>query len=186
VHFSKDQSTEYKTTQYFRQPHFSRFLSFLPFLLYINLSFSAMASTDPNAEKQEPKVEQQEAASNVNMPNGMTLTVEELYDKDKFDLSTMEPGDVFQLLQYVLFSLSSHQRFHPFPSQNITARYNPLSLFVIFPAILFPMPACLPPSFIFSFLNYNQILFPLFTVPLIFCSFFFHLSLPLMNALFTN
>ncbi|KAI9254033.1 hypothetical protein BY458DRAFT_334297 [Sporodiniella umbellata] len=28
-----------------------------------------------------------------------TLTVEELYDKDKFDLSTMEPGDVFQLLQ---------------------------------------------------------------------------------------
>jgi H+-transporting ATPase len=30
-----------------------------------------------------------------------TLTVEELYDKDKFDLSTMEPGDVFQLLQYV-------------------------------------------------------------------------------------
>lgn len=30
-----------------------------------------------------------------------TLTVEELYDKEKFDLSTMEPGDVFQLLQYV-------------------------------------------------------------------------------------
>lgn len=63
-----------------------------------------MASTDPNAEKQEPKVEQQQDASNVNMPNGMSLTVEELYDKDKFDLSTMEPGDVFQLLQYVLFS----------------------------------------------------------------------------------
>lgn len=27
------------------------------------------------------------------------LTVEELYDKDKYDLSTMEPGDVFVLLQ---------------------------------------------------------------------------------------
>jgi hypothetical protein len=61
-----------------------------------------MASTDPSAEKQEPKVEQQQPASNVDMPNGMSLTVEELYDKDKFDLSTMEPGDVFQLLQYVL------------------------------------------------------------------------------------
>lgn len=60
-----------------------------------------MASTDPSAEKQEPKVEQQQPASNVDMPNGMSLTVEELYDKDKFDLSTMEPGDVFQLLQYV-------------------------------------------------------------------------------------
>jgi hypothetical protein len=34
-----------------------------------------------------------------NVPNGMSLTVEELYDKDKHDLSTMEPGDVFQLLQ---------------------------------------------------------------------------------------
>lgn len=61
-----------------------------------------MASTDPSAEKQEPKVDQQQSpAEKVDMPNGMTLTVEELYDKDKFDLSTMEPGDVFQLLQYV-------------------------------------------------------------------------------------
>ncbi|KAI9485758.1 MAG: hypothetical protein EXX96DRAFT_546374 [Benjaminiella poitrasii] len=34
--------------------------------------------------------------------NLTTLTVEELYDKEKFDLSTMEPGDVFELLQYVL------------------------------------------------------------------------------------
>lgn len=33
--------------------------------------------------------------------NLTSLTVEELYDKDKFDLSTMEPGDIFELLQYV-------------------------------------------------------------------------------------
>ncbi|KAI8576066.1 hypothetical protein K450DRAFT_258733 [Umbelopsis ramanniana AG] len=66
-----------------------------------------MASTDPNAEKQEPKVEQQDAATNVNVPNGMSLTVEELYDKDKFDLSTMEPGDVFQLLQTTTEGLTS-------------------------------------------------------------------------------
>ncbi|KAI9252285.1 hypothetical protein BDA99DRAFT_177671 [Phascolomyces articulosus] len=31
--------------------------------------------------------------------NVKTLTVEELYDKDKYDLSTMEPDDVLQLLQ---------------------------------------------------------------------------------------
>lgn len=35
--------------------------------------------------------------------NLTSLTVEELYDKDKFDLSTMEPGDIFELLQYVSF-----------------------------------------------------------------------------------
>lgn len=34
--------------------------------------------------------------------NITTLTVEELYDKDKFDLSTMEQGDVLTLLQYVI------------------------------------------------------------------------------------
>ncbi|KAG2186637.1 hypothetical protein INT44_002861 [Umbelopsis vinacea] len=68
-----------------------------------------MASTDPNAEKQEPKVEQQQDATNVNVPNGMSLTVEELYDKDKFDLSTMEPGDVFQLLQTTTEGLTSNE-----------------------------------------------------------------------------
>ena len=36
-----------------------------------------------------------------------SLTVEELYDKDKFDLSTMEQGDVLALLQYVSFHLFS-------------------------------------------------------------------------------
>ncbi|GAB5589001.1 hypothetical protein Unana1_03901 [Umbelopsis nana] len=68
-----------------------------------------MASTDPSAEKQEPKVEQQQPASNVDMPNGMSLTVEELYDKDKFDLSTMEPGDVFQLLQTTTDGLTNEE-----------------------------------------------------------------------------
>lgn len=29
------------------------------------------------------------------------ITVEDLYDKDKYDLSTMEQQDVMQLLQYV-------------------------------------------------------------------------------------
>lgn len=33
------------------------------------------------------------------LPPMQHLTVEELYDKDKYDLSTMEPGDVFVLLQ---------------------------------------------------------------------------------------
>lgn len=30
------------------------------------------------------------------------ITVEDLYDKEKYDLSTMEQQDVMQLLQYVL------------------------------------------------------------------------------------
>ncbi|KAG0173079.1 plasma membrane H+-ATPase [Apophysomyces sp. BC1034] len=38
-----------------------------------------------------------------------SLTVEELYDKDKFDLSTMEPGDVFQLLQTTPEGLTSDE-----------------------------------------------------------------------------
>jgi H+-transporting ATPase len=28
-----------------------------------------------------------------------TLTVEEMYDKEKYDLSTMEQGDVFKMLE---------------------------------------------------------------------------------------
>lgn len=36
---------------------------------------------------------------NGEAPAIQQLTVEELYDKDKYDLSTMEPGDVFVLLQ---------------------------------------------------------------------------------------
>jgi hypothetical protein len=33
------------------------------------------------------------------------ITVEDLYDKEKYDLSTMEQQDVMQLLQYVFFDL---------------------------------------------------------------------------------
>lgn len=148
-----------------------------------------MASTDPNAEKQEPKVEQQQDASNVNMPNGMSLTVEELYDKDKFDLSTMEPGDVFQLLQYVYYSavcslllfflyyttLLHFTLYFPPPlllSKYIRTRKIPYPYLLIFPAILFPFTLLH-----ILFLNYNQNLFPLCAIPLIFCSFFFHVSL---------
>jgi len=33
------------------------------------------------------------------------ITVEDLYDKEKYDLSTMEQQDVMQLLQYVFKTL---------------------------------------------------------------------------------
>jgi hypothetical protein len=38
------------------------------------------------------------------------ITVDDLYDKDKYDLSTMEQEDVMQLLQYVFFSLLGIKR----------------------------------------------------------------------------
>ncbi|ORZ25401.1 hypothetical protein BCR42DRAFT_7216 [Absidia repens] len=41
--------------------------------------------------------------------NLQSLTVEELYDKDKYDLSTMEPGDVFELLQTTSNGLTSDE-----------------------------------------------------------------------------
>ncbi|CAO3634728.1 unnamed protein product [Mucor hiemalis] len=41
--------------------------------------------------------------------NLTSLTVEELYDKDKFDLSTMEPGDIFELLQTSSEGLTSDE-----------------------------------------------------------------------------
>ncbi|CAO3615682.1 unnamed protein product [Cunninghamella blakesleeana] len=41
--------------------------------------------------------------------NLQSLTVEELYDKDKYDLSTMEPGDVFVLLQTSKDGLTSDE-----------------------------------------------------------------------------
>lgn len=34
------------------------------------------------------------------------ITVEDLYDKEKYDLSTMEQQDVMHLLQYVFFLTS--------------------------------------------------------------------------------
>lgn len=45
-------------------------------------------------------ISDQPVAQKANISGNLTsLTVEELYDKDKYDLSTMEPGDIFQLLQ---------------------------------------------------------------------------------------
>lgn len=37
------------------------------------------------------------------------ITVEDLYDKEKYDLSTMEQQDVMQLLQYVFKTVYSYQ-----------------------------------------------------------------------------
>jgi H+-transporting ATPase len=45
-------------------------------------------------------ISDQPVPQKANISGNLTsLTVEELYDKDKYDLSTMEPGDIFQLLQ---------------------------------------------------------------------------------------
>lgn len=49
------------------------------------------------------KIEQPETATKQQIDGNITsLTVEELYDKDKYDLSTMELEDVTSLLQYVI------------------------------------------------------------------------------------
>ncbi|CAO3639838.1 unnamed protein product [Cunninghamella blakesleeana] len=42
-------------------------------------------------------------------PDMKALTVEELYDKEKFDLSTMEPGDIFTLLRTSSDGLSTEE-----------------------------------------------------------------------------
>ncbi|KAG0744730.1 hypothetical protein G6F57_008084 [Rhizopus arrhizus] len=49
---------------------------------------------------------------NQNVSAIQHLTVEELYDKDKYDLSTMEPGDVFILLQTSQDGLTSEEAAH--------------------------------------------------------------------------
>lgn len=58
-------------------------------------------TNNPTRHRQDD-IEQEKDTQESNN-NGLTpiqhLTVEELYDKDKYDLSTMEPGDVFTLLQ---------------------------------------------------------------------------------------
>jgi hypothetical protein len=45
--------------------------------------------------------ENKKAATTVDIPENAvkTLTVEDMYDKEKYDLSTMEPGDVFKMLE---------------------------------------------------------------------------------------
>ena len=50
------------------------------------------------AEEQQ----QQQQKSNAKASGDLhQITVEDLYDKDKYDLSTMEQQDVMQILQYV-------------------------------------------------------------------------------------
>ncbi|CEJ04832.1 Putative Plasma membrane (H) ATPase [Rhizopus microsporus] len=65
-----------------------------------------------------------------------TLTVEELYDKEKFDLSTMEPGDVFQLLQTSSNGLTSDEaarRIEKFGRNRIESKeVNPILQFLGF------------------------------------------------------
>lgn len=64
------------------------------------------AKNGPGDKVQEGTIEMKPEVTNEkslhngrDLPDIKTLTVEELYDKDKYDLSTMEPGDVFVLLQ---------------------------------------------------------------------------------------
>jgi hypothetical protein len=49
------------------------------------------------------EVEQQQQQPHAKVTGDFhNITVEDLYDKEKYDLSTMEQQDVMQLLQYVL------------------------------------------------------------------------------------
>lgn len=64
------------------------------------------AKNDPGDKVLEGTIEMKAEVTNEkplrntrDLPDIKNLTVEELYDKDKYDLSTMEPGDVFVLLQ---------------------------------------------------------------------------------------
>ncbi|CAO3684724.1 hypothetical protein G6F70_004873 [Rhizopus microsporus] len=58
---------------------------------------------------EDKEVNVEKHAPNQEIPAIQQLTVEELYDKDKYDLSTMEPGDVFVLLQTSTDGLSSEE-----------------------------------------------------------------------------
>ncbi len=51
-----------------------------------------------------PQVNGNNKSTNVDIPEHAVknLTVEEMYDKEKYDLSTMKEGDVFKMLEYVL------------------------------------------------------------------------------------
>ncbi len=46
-------------------------------------------------------------STNVDIPEDAVknLTVEEMYDKEKYDLSTMKEDDVFKMLEYVIQNL---------------------------------------------------------------------------------
>ncbi|GAA5807596.1 hypothetical protein MFLAVUS_000961 [Mucor flavus] len=79
----------------------------------------------------------QPVAQKANISGNLTsLTVEELYDKDKFDLSTMEPGDIFELLQTSSDGLTSEEaarRVEKFGYNKLEVRdVNPLLQFLGF------------------------------------------------------
>jgi len=50
-----------------------------------------------------PEANGKNKSTNVDIPEQAVknLTVEEMYDKEKYDLSTMKEGDVFKMLEYV-------------------------------------------------------------------------------------
>jgi hypothetical protein len=54
-----------------------------------------------------PEANGKDKSTNVDIPEDpvKNLTVEEMYDKEKYDLSTMKEGDVFKMLEYVIQNL---------------------------------------------------------------------------------
>ena len=51
-----------------------------------------------------PEMNGRPKSTSVNIPAHAVknLTVEEMYNKEKYDLSTMKEGDVFKMLEYVI------------------------------------------------------------------------------------
>ncbi len=54
-----------------------------------------------------PQANGRNKSAHVDIPEHAVknLTVEEMYDKEKYDLSTMKEGDVFKMLEYVYKNL---------------------------------------------------------------------------------
>jgi hypothetical protein len=54
-----------------------------------------------------PEANGKDKSTNVDIPEDAVknLTVEEMYDKEKYDLSTMKEDDVFKMLEYVIQNL---------------------------------------------------------------------------------
>ncbi|CEP09717.1 hypothetical protein [Parasitella parasitica] len=82
-------------------------------------------------------ISDQPVPQKANISGNLTsLTVEELYDKDKYDLSTMEPGDIFQLLQTSSDGLTSDEaarRVEKFGRNKLeTKEINPIMQFLGF------------------------------------------------------
>ncbi|KAI9320576.1 plasma-membrane proton-efflux P-type ATPase [Dichotomocladium elegans] len=90
----------------------------LQHLIYISTDPRIMTDDDGQEQKTELEakneavirsVEQKQEASNSYIPDMNALNVEDLYDKKKHDMSTMEPGDVFILLQTTTDGLTSEE-----------------------------------------------------------------------------